>query len=90
MQVNWTKRASDNLEKILAHIAQDNFIASKKFLSETRRKISNIETFPLFGRSGIVPDTRELVIHENYILYYRVQNGKVNILRVLHVKRKYP
>lgn len=90
MQINWTKRASKNLDSILAHIVQDNPIASKKFLAETLVKIGRLEEFPLLGRVGIVPSTRELVIHDNYIAYYSVEGEKVQILRVLHVRRKYP
>ncbi len=44
----------------------------------------------MLGRAGIVPSTRELVIHENYIVYYCVEDDMVQILRVLHVRRKYP
>jgi toxin ParE1/3/4 len=90
MQVKWTIRASKNLDSILAYIAKDNPLAAKKFLFETLEKVDRLETFPLLGRVGIVPSTRELVIHENYIVYYSVDGDRVQILRVLHVRRKYP
>jgi toxin ParE1/3/4 len=90
MPIKWTARASNNLDKILAHIAQDKPLAAKKFLSETLSKVQTLSTFPLLGRPGLVADTRELVIHENYIVYYRVREEQVQVLRVLHVKRKYP
>lgn len=90
MQVNWTKRAAANFDSILSHIEKDNPSAAKKFMLETLGKIANLETYPLFGRAGIVPLTRELVIHENYIVYYRINDETIEILRVLHVRRKYP
>jgi toxin ParE1/3/4 len=90
MKIKWTKRASENLSKVLSHIAQDNQNASKKFLALTLEKVDSLETFPLLGRAGIVSGTRELVIHENYIVYYRIQDEQVQILRLLHVKRQYP
>ena len=90
MQIKWTKRASKNLDKVLLHIAQDNKNASKNFLVETLKKVGFLEEFPLLGRAGVVADTRELVIHENYIVYYRIRDEQVQILRLLHVKRQYP
>lgn len=90
MQVNWTKRAASNLDAILTYIAQDNPLAATKFLSELLQKIDRLQSFPLLGRPGVVPLTRELVIHDNYIAYYRVKQQRVEILRVLHVRRKYP
>ena len=91
MEIKWTKRASQNFDSILSHIATDNQIAAKKFMLDTLAKVSHLESFPLFGRAGIVPLTRELVIHENYIVYYRIKNNEIiEILRVLHVRRKYP
>ncbi len=90
MQIKWTKRASQNFEKILSHIATDNASASKKFMLDTLEQIANLKNFPLLGRAGLVPLTRELVIHENYIVYYRIKKEQIEILRVLHARRKYP
>ena len=44
----------------------------------------------MLGRPGLVPLTRELVIHHNHIAYYRIKQEQVEILRVLHVRRQYP
>jgi toxin ParE1/3/4 len=90
MQVKWTKRASQNLENILAHISADNSSAAKKFLLGTLQQISNLKEYPALGRAGLVPSTRELVIHENYVVYYRIKKEQIEILRVLHARRKYP
>ena len=46
---------------------------------------------PHQGRAGRVPGTRELVITDTpYIIPYRVVEDTVQILRVLHGKRKWP
>ncbi len=90
MQIKWTKRASQNFEAILAHIAADNTSASRQFMLDTLKQIANLKDFPLLGRPGAVLLTRELVIHENYIVYYRIKNEIIEILRVLHVRRKCP
>ncbi len=90
MQIKWTKRASQNFEKILAHIATDNPNAAKKLMLDTLQQVANLKNYPALGRAGLVPSTRELVIHENYIVYYRIKNEQIEILRVLHARRKYP
>ena len=90
MRVKWTLRASQNLEAILSHIHKDNPKAAQSFLAETLKKIRHLEEFPLMGRPGIVPQTREFVVHKNYIVHYRVQEDRVEVLRVLHARRKFP
>jgi toxin ParE1/3/4 len=90
MQIKWTKRAAKNLDAVITHIVQDNPIAAKSFLSELLQKVDHVRSFPMLGRPGIVPLTRELVVCHNYIAYYRVKQERVEILRVLHVRRKYP
>ena len=39
---------------------------------------------------GRVPGTREIVVHPNYIVVYRVEATCVKVLRVLHARQKYP
>ncbi len=90
MQVKWTKRASQNFEKILSHISKDDPGAARKFMLDTLGQVTTLENFPLLGRAGPIPLTRALVIHENYVIYYRVKNEQIEILRVLHARRKYP
>jgi toxin ParE1/3/4 len=90
MRVKWTVRASENLDTILKYIHQDNPMAAQAFLAEALKKIKHLEEFPLMGRAGIVPQTREFVVHKNYIVHYRVKDECVEILRVLHARRKFP
>ncbi len=78
------------MHSIVQYIKNDNPQSAKEFYQETIRKVEVLESFPMIGRAGIVPETRELVIHENYIVYYRVAGEVVEVLRVLHVKKKYP
>ena len=45
---------------------------------------------PAMGRPGRVPGTRELVVHENYVVPYRVKDDVVQIIRIQHVARLWP
>lgn len=49
-----------------------------------------LEDQPMMGKAGILPQTRELMAHENYVIHYRVKDGEVQVLRVLHTRRKFP
>lgn len=47
--------------------------------------------FPLSGRLGRVPGTRELVIHHTpYIAVYAVDDSVVRVLRVIHGAQQWP
>ncbi len=90
MRFEWTLRAAQNLDAIFAVISEDSPTAAVRFLADGLAQINQLGAFPLLGKSGIMPLTRELVIHENYTVFYRVRGDVVQILRVLHVRRKYP
>nr|WP_310053309.1 type II toxin-antitoxin system RelE/ParE family toxin [Pseudomonas fluorescens] len=57
--------------------------------TQSRSRSAKLSSIPYGYRSGRVPGTREMVIHPNYLLVYRV-NGGIQILRVLHARQKYP
>ncbi len=41
-------------------------------------------------RIGRVPETREAVVHPNYILVYRVGADSVEVINILHSRQQYP
>ena len=90
MAVKWTKKALADLATILEYIAHDNPERARTFASEIKAKVTHLANFPGMGRPGRVLGTRELVIHENYIVPYRVSGGIVVVARVQHVARKWP
>lgn len=90
MEIRWTRKALENLDAIAAYIAQDNPIRASSFIGEIKEKTELLAQFPALGRPGRVPGTRELVVHENYVLPYRVKDGMVQIIRVHHVARLWP
>jgi toxin ParE1/3/4 len=90
MAVKWTKTALANLVAIVEYIEKDNAERAKSFALEIQKKTNNLAEFPSMGRPGRVFGTRELVIHPNYIIPYRMRGDDVEILRVQHVARRWP
>ena len=90
MELRWTRKALENLDQIAAYIAQDNPTRASSFIGESKEKTELLVTFPALGRPGRVPSTRELVVHENYVVPYRVKDDTVQIIRVQHVARLWP
>lgn len=90
MEIRWTRKALENLDTIAAYISQDNPVRARSFIGEIKEKTELLAQFPAIGRPGRVPGTRELVVHENYVLPYRVKDGMVQIIRVHHVARLWP
>lgn len=87
MEIRWTRRALENLEQIAAYIGTDNPVRARTFVGEIKEKTELLRQFPALGRPGRVPGTRELVVHENYVVPYRVKDGVIQVLRVQHVAR---
>lgn len=90
MVVRWTKRALAALVAIAAYIEQDTPRRAKALVGEIRDKTEMLGEFPGMGRPGRVPGTRELVVHENYIVPYRVRGTFVDIVTVHHVAKRWP
>ncbi len=88
MIVRWTRRALADLDRIAAYIAADNPTAAQALLSSIRAQSLQLEQHPLIGRAGVAADTRELVVHRNYLLSYRVRRNEVHVLQVWHVAQR--
>lgn len=91
MRSLWTAQALDDLGAIVTHIANDDPDAANRLLDRIEETGSVIlPANPLMGRPGRVEGTREFVVHPSYILVYRVQAGRLEILTVRHSARSWP
>jgi toxin ParE1/3/4 len=82
-KLRWTNRALARLDEIVAYIAQDNPVRAKTFTEELRKKVDILKSQQL-GTAWQVFGTKQYVLHKNYIAIYRVKNGEVQILTILH------
>jgi plasmid stabilization system protein ParE len=54
------------------------------------RAIAAMLEFPDGFRLGRIARTREMVVHPNYIVVYRVLTDAIDVVSVLHARREYP
>lgn len=72
------------------HIAQDNPLAALELDELFEQKADQLVEHPDLYRAGRKRGTREMVVHPNYLVIYRVQGDIVEILRVKHAAQKWP
>ena len=90
MRVVWRPAADADLDAIIDHIAQDNALAAIELGDAIMRRVAELTDQPRLYRTGRVRGTREMVVHPNYLVVYRVKGEAIEIVRVLHAARQYP
>lgn len=91
MIVLLTAEAEFDLETISDFIANDNPTRALSFLRELREKCLGLaempERFPLVPRYEASGIRRR--VHGDYLIFYRVEPGRVVILHILHGAQDY-
>jgi len=82
--VRWANSALDDVEQIVLYINRFNPAAARRVAQAILDAGDGLCRFPLKGRIGGEPDTRELVVVWPYVIVYEVEPDAVNILRVWH------
>jgi len=91
MNVRWSPTSISDLESIRNYIAKESPRAAGKVASRIKESINRLSNFPLSGRAGRVPETRELAIPgTSYIAVYAIQGDEVLIAAVLHERQNWP
>jgi toxin ParE1/3/4 len=73
VKVVWTPEAQQDRADIWDHIAADNPHAAVRMDQLFSDAAARLADFPLLGRAGKVPDSRELIPHESYRLVYQIE-----------------
>ena len=89
MLVEWRPLARAQLSEILEYISDRNIVAASELYKNIEAAISALPQHPYLYRFGRVPGTREIVVHPNYLVVYRVTD-RIEILTVLHARQQYP
>ena len=88
--VNWTERALNTLSDIYDYIGRDAPLYAEHFVQQLISAVDHLEAFPLSGRR--VPeaerdDIRELIFQRYRILYWVLDDKRIDILSVMHGSR---
>jgi addiction module RelE/StbE family toxin len=91
VKILWSPTAVSDLEAIRDYIAEDSPTAARKVAARIKEAPNRLAIFPLSGRVGRIPGTRELVIPgTSYIAAYTVQDDKIEIAAVLRGRQNWP
>ena len=92
MRVSLTEAAERDLADIYAYYAGRSS-AADRVIGAILKAINGLALFPLMGRQGIVPETRERVVTRYpYRIVYHIDeaNQVIEVWRVLHLSRQWP
>ena len=84
----WTLSARRDLENIRAYVAQFKPLAAQGLASRLVEAVESLAAYPTRGRclspSPADANRRELVIVWPYLIRYRIEPGRIIILRIRH------
>ncbi len=94
-RIVWRPTAEADLGNIVDFIAKDSPTRAEEFAQFLRDRTLILAQHPKLGHHGRpgLPDwLRELVVHPNYIIFYRLtaEANTVEILRVKHAAQQMP
>jgi len=92
-RIRYLPSAQEDLLGILDYIKLDNPVAAVEFIERIETDVGKLKTFPGLG---VVPkDPRlemsgyRMLVIDSYLVFYVIQEGIVEIRRVIHGKRRY-
>ena len=89
MQVRWTSAALRRRAAIIEYIAQDNPEAALQLDADIAMAARKLLQFPMMGRCGRLPGTREWLVRKNYLLVYLPDAMGITVLGVMHVAQDF-
>ena len=93
-KVEFLQSAIDDLEEIVLYIAKDSQKSAIELHDKIIESATRLEDFPTLGR--MVPEKKlreygfRFIVIDKYLLFYKIYNDEINILRVLRGDRDYP
>ena len=89
MTVRWTPTSLRDLQSLYDFIEQDKPNAASKMVDKILTGTDLLPQNPHLGRTGRVPDTRELIASP-FAVVYRVRRNTIEILAIIHSARRWP
>jgi len=91
VEVRWSPKAFEDLDRIFKHIEADNPTAAREVIRTIYDGCTSLKVFPNRGRVGRMKGRRELVFSSlPYIVVYQVTERAVEISRIYHAAQDWP
>ena len=90
--IEWTEQATRQLDQAHDYVALSNSEeVADRITMRIVTSVQRLDTFPVSGRSGRVPGTRELVISNTpFIAAYAIDHARIVILALYHGAQRWP
>ena len=90
--IEWTEQAIRQLDQAHDYIALSNSEdVAARITMQIVTTVEQLAAFPMSGRPGRVPGTRELVIANTpFIVAYIIEKARIVILAVYHGAQRWP
>ena len=90
MLIEWSESALADLREIVDYISERNFQAALDLQDRIEELVEHLAEHPyLYKQSLRRVGWRDVVVHPNYIVFYRVA-ANVEILAVVHAREEFP
>ena len=90
--IEWTIQATRQLDRANNYIALSNGEeVAARITMQIVASVQQLAAFPMSGRAGRVPGTRELVMaNAPFIAAYAIQKARIVILAIYHGAQRWP
>jgi len=90
--IEWTEQAIRQLDQAHDYIALSNSeLVATRITMQIVSSVQRLGAFPMWGRAGQFPGTRELVIANTpFIAAYAIEKARIVILAVYHGAQHWP
>ncbi|MBI6631358.1 type II toxin-antitoxin system RelE/ParE family toxin [Pseudomonas paralactis] len=89
MLIEWSPAARVELRQIIDYLSHRNPAAALQLKRSIEASVLALSRRPHIYRPGRIGGTREMVVHPNYLVVYKVTDN-IRILSVLHARQRYP
>jgi len=90
--IEWTEQATRQSDQVHDYIVLSNSEqVAARIMMQIINSVQQLAAFPMSGRAGRVPGTREMVIsHTPFIAAYAIDKARIVILAIYHVAQHWP
>jgi toxin ParE1/3/4 len=89
VKITLTQRAQDDLREVYRFYAERGSASADHVVGTILKAVNGLAAFPLLGRVGAVPGTRErIVTRYPYRVVYRIEADAIEVVRVIHTARE--